>query len=217
MLFRKGKTILREEGLASFIKTVVLFLRSSFSFAYRTYYIYENTLGGSQFEPKIQDVTLKIVSTPQQLNELVASGFTFPSWDVDALKEKASRGAISFCVFVEQNLAHITWIALSEGAKNCVDPFPLKIDWQNEAWSGSSRTGQNYQGMGLFSYAYTEIFRFLKERGLSKDRFTIEKNNVVSNHTMVKFGSQIIAHGRYLKLLWWTSWKVKPIEKKRSV
>jgi hypothetical protein len=216
-LARRGRTILREEGFTAFMKRAALFLKKSFSVNYSSYYIYENRLEGPQFEPKIEGASLKIVSAPEEFDRLAAEGLILLPWDIKVLKNKAARGAIAFCAFVGRNLAHVTWLALSEEAKNTVDPFPTKIDWQREAWSGSSRTNAKFQRMGLYSYVYSEIFRYLKEIGRVRDRFTIEKNNTASQNTLAKFDSKVIAEGWYLKVFFWKFWKEKPKGKHQNV
>lgn len=204
-VFGTEKRILQEQGLVSFLRQI---------FIYRTYYIYENILDGPQFTPKVDNVSLKILSKPEQFDELVENGFNLSYWDINTFKEKASRGVIVFCVFVKQDLAHITCVALSEEAKNAVDPFPLTMDWQNEACSGQSRTDPNYRRMGLLTYVYSEIFRFLKERGLLRDKFTIEKNNIASNKALAKFGSRVIGDGFCLGFLWWKFFHKKSVKLK---
>jgi hypothetical protein len=212
-LFRRGRDILQEEGIVPFIQAALMFLKGFFSFSYNTYYIYENDLNGPRFMPKVQNVSLEILYTAQGFDELVNNGFTFSSWDIDDLKNKTRRGAIAFCVFVNRNLAHRTYVGLSEEARNGAAPFPLAIDWRNETWSGFSRTHPNYQRMGLFLYVYSEIFAFLRERGISKDKFTIEKNNIASNSALLKMDSKIIGEGRRFKFLGCILWEEKLAEK----
>ncbi len=215
-LLRKNKDILREEGIIPFIKQAFSFLVGLFFdyiFNYKTCYIYENTLDGPRFTPKIKHVDLKIPSTLQKLDELIANGFDLSSRDINILKKRISQRAIPFCAFAKQDLAHITWVALTEGAKRAVDPFPLKIDWRNEACSGLSWTNPNYRRMGIYTYIYSEIFRFLKERGQSKDKFRIDKDNIASHNALIKLGSEIYAEGYTLKILRWKFYKEKPIRR----
>ncbi len=211
-LFRRGRDILQEEGIVPFIQAALMFLKGFFSFSYNTYYIYENDLNGPRFMPKVQNVSLEILSTAQGFDELVNNGFTFSSWDIDALKKRTRRGAIALCIFVNRNLAHRTYVALSEEARNDVDPFPLAIDWRNEAWLGFSRTDPDYHRRGLFLYAKSEIYAFLREQGISKGKFTVEKNNIASNSAHLKMDSKIIGDGYCLKFLWWILWKEKLAE-----
>ncbi len=215
ILLKKAKVILQEEGVIPFIKRAFSFFRT-FLFNYKTCYIYENTLDGPRFTPKTQDVNLKILSTPQELDELIANGFDLSYQDINDLKKKISQGAIPFCAFVKQDLAHITWVALAEESKREIDPFPFKIDWQNEACSGLSGTTPNYRRMGIYSYVYSEIFRFLKEKRRSKDKFRIDKDNIASHNALVKLGSEIYAEGRTLKVLWRKFYKERPLGKLKN-
>ena len=60
LLFRKGKDILRDEGVIAFIKRTFLFLIRPL-FRRETYYIYEKDLNGldeAEFRPKIQNCVM---------------------------------------------------------------------------------------------------------------------------------------------------------------
>lgn len=215
-LVRKGKTILREEGVVPFIKQTLLFLISPL-FRRETYYIYEkdlNELSEFDFTPKIQSFTLKIVSTPEQVDELIAEGFDINCYlDAEEIKERISRRAVLFCVFVGKEFAHVTWGALAEKAKKEIDKLPFQVDFQKgEACSGASLTKPEYRGKGIFSYTYSYIFPYLVKQGFVKDKFTISESNISSQKAHAKFSPTITGKGRYLKLLWWEFWKEKPAE-----
>ena len=214
-LLKRGKDILRQEGLRALIKRGFLWSSSSF-FTYRNYYMYEEKMSDAaeiEFTPKIENYLLKVISTPEQVCELIAEGFDFGSY-IDDINKVLRKGVIVFCAFVERELAHITYVALTEEAKNGYGERPFVVDFlHNEVCSGGSETDPKYRRKGIHVYAYSRIFQFLKEKGYLIDRFVIARDNIASRNAMAKFGPRIYAEGRYLKLLWWESWKDKPIEK----
>ena len=216
VLFRRSKEILQREGLLPLIKRAFLFsVRSlvGFFFSYGNYYIYEKTLNGmteSEFTPKIQNPTLKILYTPMEVDELIAEGFDFSSYsNIENLKERLGKGAILFCVFIGRYLAHTSWVAMSEESKRDIDILPFAVNFQSEVCIGSAVTYPKYRRAGIYTYVYSEIYRFLKEKGWCKAKFSVKIDNIAPQKAQAKLGSGIIAEGRYLKLLWWKSWKEK--------
>jgi len=210
LLFKRGKHILQRDGLVHFIKQGFLFL---IGFQYENVYIYENTLDGPEFAPRVQNVTVKIISMPRQLDDLAAEGFDFSYYPYTLLKEKVSRGAIAFCASVDKDFAHITYVAIKPEAKREADPLPFAVNFERgEACSGFSETDPRYRRMGIYAHVYSCIFRFLREQGRSLDRFTIRKSNLASHSALTKLGSRIVAEARYLRLFHLTFWKEKPIK-----
>ncbi len=211
-LFGSAKNILKEEGLAPLIKKVVfLFLSSIFN--RQTFYIYESKLDGVEFTPKIKEFTLKIISTPEQIDALASEGldFNLAPDNVKSLKGMLGEGGVLFCFFVNKELAHTDWIAMNERVN--LDPFPLKVDWQNEACIGPTDTKPKYRGLGITPYVYCKMFQFLKEKGRSRAKFTTAKSNIAAQKAQAKIGTEIIAEGTLYKFLLWKFYKQKPTRK----
>ena len=215
VLFR-SKEILQKEGLLLFIKRAFLFsVRSlvGFLFKYGNYYIYEKTLNKTTefgFTTEIQNVTLTTISTIEEFDKLIAEGYDFKMMNFE---RNIEMGALPFCAFVGQELAHVTWIAPNEKAKKCIDYLPFKVNFQaGEVCSGASFTNPKYRGRGLLSYVYSSIFLYLFKEGVLKDKFTINKKNISSQKAHAKFDPVIIGEGCYLKILWWEFWKEKTIK-----
>jgi len=85
---------------------------------------------------------------------------------------------------------------------------PLPMDYQNEAWIGDGVTNPKYRGLGLYSYLLSKIYEFLKEKGKSRARATVRKNNIASQKAQTKSGSKICGEGIYLKLVLQEIWRV---------
>jgi GNAT superfamily N-acetyltransferase len=165
----------------------------------------------SKFIPKIENYSLKIITTLREIDELIKGGFDFSLYpEIEDEKQRLSRGAILFCVFVEKDFAHRSWIAMSEENQRDIDPVPYAVDYQGEEVSvGYARTSPKYRGVGIYTYVYYQIYQFLKRKGISKVRFSINKDNIAPQKAQAKLGSEIIAEWRSLKLLWWKFWKEK--------
>jgi len=212
ILYQRAKYILRHEGWRAFVRQGFSFVGNLF-FSYGNYYIYEKDLNSADQEIKIKpkvDCTLKIISNLYELNELIARGYDFKAMN---FRPKLEKGALAFCLFVRQQLASVTWVASTREAKKEIDYIPLKVDFEaGEVCSGASFTAPAHRGKGLFAYTYSYIFPYLANNGVHKDKFSIEVNNIASQRALAKFNPLITSRGRYLKILWWESWKEQPIE-----
>ncbi len=191
-----------------------MFLAVSF-FRYENYYLYEHTFkerNEADFLPRTQDFTFKIVSSNQQADELAAAGLEFRSNFANA-RRGLDKGAIAFCVFIGQELAHIGWAALSEEARKLFESLPYYgVNFSNkQACTGGTWTNPKYRGKGLMTYGYLKRFQFLKEKGIKSSRNAVEAGNIASQKVHAKFGPKIYAKARYLKILWWKYWKETPI------
>lgn len=208
----RAKDVWQKEGLIPVLKRGFPLLARCF-FQYGTFYVYEHTIkerNEADFLPKIQNFTVQIVYTNQQADELAANGFDFRSYSIHA-RRNLDKGAIAFCIFVGWELAHVGWVAMTEEAKNTVDPFPFRIDFSNkEACTGGTLTIPKYRRKGLQEYVQFKRFQFLWEKGIVTSRNTVHTNNIPAQRTNEKFHPKIHAKARYLKVLWWQFWKETP-------
>lgn len=216
-LFKQARYILQEEGLVPFVKRVFSFLRRFF-FSYETYYIYKkilNETGGTEFTPRLQDNTLKIISTPSELDGLIVEGFDLSSYtNIENIEERLNKGAVLFCVFTERKLAHTSWVGMDNKVR--IDMLPLAMDYQNEAYIGDCVTRPQYRGLELYPYTLYKIAEFLKGKGKKGAKITAAKDNAPSHKAITKARFEIYGEGRYLKLLLWKLWKEKPVREKQK-
>ena len=212
-LLRRAKYVSRTEGLIPLLRQSFALLAGYF-FRYRTYYLYEYAVGQgneAQFTPRIQDLTLEVIFTNQQADELAARGLDFRLQDGHA-RQKLDRGAIAFCVFVGRELVHIGWVALTQEAKESLYEPPYKVDFTNgETCVGGVWTNPMYREKGLMAYGYFKRSQFLQQRGKVLTRASVAKNNIVSQKMFAKFNSRVYAEARYMKILFWKFWKEKPL------
>jgi len=217
-LFTVARRIWQTEGLPPLLRRGFVFLANYF-FQYGTYYLYEIDIAKvlkqnnrSSFLPDIQNLTLKIVSTNEQADELDREGFEFRSQFINARK-RLDRGAIAFCIFMGRELANIGWITLNNPAKNSMIDLPLQVDYSNrEACTGGAATTPKYRNIGLLRYNYFKRLEFLKENGWLRDRAAVAKSNIAAQAGVARIsGVNIYAEARFLKLLWWKYWREKPL------
>lgn len=213
--FIRAKHLFQTEGLIPLIRRGVAFLVALF-FVSTTYYLYECAtsidINEADLRPKIQNFVLKVVCTNQEADELAADGFEFRSSN-NTYRYMLDKGAIATCIFIERQLAYVTWIAITEEAKKSIDPIPYTVDFsKNEAASGATLTNLNYRGKGLAPYGFVKQIQFLKEMGTETIRGAILTNNISSQRFVTKFNANIYAEARYLRILWWKIWREKPTD-----
>lgn len=188
-----AKLILHGEGFLSLLKQLF--------FAYRVYCLYENTLDNSAITGKADDLTLKLISAPEELEQLLDEGFTFSYYQmsIEQCKRRLDRGAILFGAFVGKELAHGSWVAIDR--KACSDFYPFPAHCESTAFIGGTMTVPKYRRQGINLYIHSEMFRYLREKGLSRALIAVDKSNTIAQDSQNRLGSNIYAKGYDLRLL----------------
>ena len=123
-VLKRGIYVLQKEGAWSFLSQVFSFL-GGFFYSRGSYYIYEKTLTKNeryQFNTKLQNTTIKIISASEEFEQLGSNGYDIKMM---LFKDKLKKGAVAFCAFVNKELAHVTWAAFNEKAKKEIGELPL--------------------------------------------------------------------------------------------
>ena len=188
-------------------------------FEYQTYYLSGYTaedvrnLNEAARMPKVDNFTLKIVSTNKEADALEADGLEFRSYSRDFDTRGAlDKGATAFCIFVGRDLASIGWTATTQHAMDSLDQPPFKVDFSNnEACTGRAWTNPKYRRMGLHLYGNLKRRQFLVDKGITIVRDAITTENFASPKTNPNYSPRIYAEGRYLRVLRWKSWKERPL------
>ena len=220
-LFGGAKQIYSTEGLRSLLKRAFAFA-SSLIFKYQTYCLYMDPIEGLPLPnevdvlPKVEDWVLKVVGTNREADELEAEGFEFRSKVINS-RERLDKGATAFCIFVGRELAHIGWLALTQQAVDSLGGGSLGVRLSDhEAYLSGVWTNPKYRRLGIHKYAYLKRLQFMQANRVHTERSVVDKGNVAPQKSnalggMLSFpGPQ--GEGRYLRVLWWKSWKEKPLK-----
>jgi RimJ/RimL family protein N-acetyltransferase len=216
-LCKRTRHIYRTEGLISLLKRVFTFLLPHF-FQYRNYYLWEIDISKllkerneADFMPTTQNFTFKIVATNEQADKLAAEGLEFRSHILNA-RRSLDKGAIAFCLFFGNELASIRWMAMSVEARKSLNRLPYRVDFSNNiAYVSGIMTKPKYWGMGFAPYVAYKSWQFMKEMGIEAYRTETAKNNIQVQRLLAKYTTNPHAEARQLKILWWNSWKEKPL------
>ena len=216
VVFKTAKEIYRTDGLISLIRRGFAFVASCF-FKYDTYHLYveyyrENMkFNEAEWMPKIRDFTFKRARTNREADELEAQGFEFRSY-FDNARERLDKGAIASCVFVGGELAHIGWSATTQEAKDSLGEQPYRVDFSNnEACGETIWTNPRYRRMGFSRYGFMKKVEFMVDNGILVNRYAVGKRNIRSRKFVNSLDASIYGEGRYLRILWWKSWKERAL------
>lgn len=218
MLLKRAKRILETEGLLTLMRRGLASVTCRF-FVYRVYYLSEYELENARgwreedFLPNVDGLVFRVVTTNLEADELEREGFEFRSYPYDIDARKAlDKGAMALCIFVGSELGTIGWVALTPQAMEGLKEPPLKIDFSRDALTAPIWTNPKYRRLGLRRYRTFKLRKLLLERGVAMTRGPIAKGNLASVRGLSKIDSRIYGEARYLKLMWWTSWKEKPLD-----
>lgn len=215
-LLRRARQIHQTEGLLPLLRRTVALIFRLF-FEYQTYYLYAEytkdlpELKEADFMPKTDDFIPKVVTSNEQADDLEAQGFEFRSTVPNARKRLYS-GAIAMCIFVDGELANIGWFAASQQAKDSLGEPPYKVDFANrESVGGGLWTNPKYRRLGLRTYNRYMYLRLVLDNGIQVRRAATAKSNLPTILSRASFYHSPCAEGRYLRVLWWKSWKETPV------
>ncbi|MDY6917881.1 MAG: hypothetical protein SVP26_08070 [Chloroflexota bacterium] len=217
LLWRRAKRVYETEGPVHLMRRVLSFAASRF-FVYQRWYLAENHyertphLNEARPTPGV-DVTFRVVTGSQMARELEKDGLEFRSYPHFVNADKAlDAGAAAICVFAGRELAAISWIALSQEAKDTFGDPPVEVDFSDhEGWTGGVWTNPKYRRMGLGAYRFSKMRQFFLDRDIGISRACVEKRNVAALSGSAKVGDVTYAEGRYLRVLWWRSWRETPL------
>ena len=208
--------IYRAEGVRELLKRGVAFAAYCL-FERRTYHLLVQRLdrvrqmNESDLIPRTDNLTLEIVASNDEADRLEALGRAFRSQVRDS-RRRLDKGAVAVCLLIGNELAHIGWVALSKEARDSLDEPPITVHFSTgEGCRGGVWTNPKFRGLGLHAYGNFKRLEFMLDRGLVISRDAIAKTNTVTFRTNVKLGAEEYAEGRYLRVLWWRSWKERAL------
>ena len=211
---RRAREIFQTEGLLPVARRGLVFL-VELVFCYARYYLYEHTIKGrneADFLPKTRDFNFELVTTNEQADALVASGFEFGSHHPNQRKA-LEKGAVAFCLFINGKLAHIGYIGMSQEAKDSFDSLPYRVDFAHkQACTGGTWTNPRHRGKGFMVYGYFKRLEFLRERGFNSSRNAVAISNIASQKAHSRFELKLCARARYLKILGRRYWRETPVK-----
>ena len=127
-------------------------------------------------------------------------------------RERLDRGAVALCIFVGSDLGNMAWVATTEEARECIGESPYRVDFTNhESCWGGIWTNPKYRRLGLRRYARFKLDDFLLSVDVVRSRGAILKSNIAAITSRPEHFPPPYAEGRLLRILWWKSWRERPL------
>ena len=216
-LVRRAFNLLRTEGLISLLRhtgSFAAYLGSRIVLS-RTVYLYEHSLvprERSKFLPRLDSWELRVLHSNEDAERVAAEGFEdFRDAFVFA-RRSLETGAVAFCVYCGTELVHVGWLAVDARGRTAVDRIPFDVAFdEGQACTGGTYTKPTFRGKGLMPYGYFERFEYLRARGFTSSRNSVEVDNVASHKAHAKFNPTIYGVGWYRRVLGRTYWRAEAL------
>jgi len=201
----KARIILHEEGFLALFKQLLLFLKQ-YLFVYSSYNIYETTLDTSIIPCQIKDLTLRVITRPEEVDQLVIDGLVPKGIiAISRLEEVLNMGGIMFCASVDKELAHVELLGVSKQTHEAY-PFSFARGHEGSACQMGQSTALRYQLRGLHPHVFGQSCHYLKKKGISKLWGVLPSRNMRAQYMIVrsgavKVGSYYWGEGCRLRLL----------------
>ncbi len=213
-LVRRAFTLLRARGFLHVLRRTFAFigyLNGRIFFA-RSVYLYEHSLEPLErtaFLPRLDSWELRILHTNEDADRVAEEGYEDLRDSFVFGRRSLRSGAVAFCVYSHKALVHVGWLAIDARGKSAVDRMPFSVAFDaGQACTGGTYTRPEYRGKGLMPYGYYERFEYLRAKGFTSSRNSVEINNTASHRAHSRFNPTIYGIGHYRKVLWWKRWKV---------
>ena len=202
-LLRRAARLRREQGTAAAMGIVASRARRALV-RLRTVDVFRYDLGVVPDLPQPADLTSReigVVVGPGDAGTGTRAVAALTDWDGWA-PSRLARGAEAYCIVVDGELAHVTWMARSRAAKRAFDTLPYEVAFAaGEACTGGILTTPRWRGRGLGTWAVSAAHRHLRDDGCTAVVNAIEIHNLPSLRLHARFAPIRVARLRSLRVL----------------
>lgn len=211
----RSEYLLRTEGARGLAAGVLRHLRamrrSVLSVERYVIYEFDTHVSGVGKQPDIEGLEVVVLEGDEDLDSLVERGFEVPPCHPSFRREWLQRGGVVACAFVQRQLAHVGWLALSAEAKGCCDCLPYDVDFAHgEACWGGAYTWPRYRGRGLYEHVCGVRLTYMREHGFHRCRDAVSVGNTASLKGQAPWHPGPRLSGRLVRIGRWTSWREQP-------
>jgi hypothetical protein len=166
-------------------------------------------------KPKLENVETHFILSIEHLERLMKEGYDFDFYsDLDIDKNMLNNGAILVGVFVNKEMAYRGWLALNKESAYMLAPYLSKIEFVDQSISEKSATNPEYQGKGIFTFAFAQKCAYAQQSGKPKLQGSVDKGNLAVHKVMEKLGGRIVYSGHHIRLLYlWDFYRLRPVTK----
>jgi len=157
--------------------------------------------------PPIDGLEVYILESESDLERLVSKGYEDVRRVVRITARRLEQGAVGFCAFVNRDVAHVAWVALTREAQATLDLFPYFVDFdRGEGWWGGSLTTGRFLNLGVYRHVMAWRLRYCYEHGCHVLIDATEVRNAPSLRSQETYNPRTRAYYRYRRFLRWCKW-----------
>ena len=198
LLFSKAKQVINEEGFLALSKRFLFFLKRLL-LSYSSYNILESTLDPPEVICQIKDLTIRMITSIKELDQLASEQPIDDGFDLPRDKEIIGMGAVLFCAFAENELAHITQVFVGKTAHK-IYPFSFAMPYGHTV-AMATFTAPKYRREGISGYTHSIVLKYLKEKGISRAWDIQNKDNIAARDSLFKIDYYLWGEAQRLRLL----------------
>ena len=212
-----AKALLREEGVSGLAKGMIRHGRivSRRVLSVSDFYIYRYPISffdESRFRPEVEHLDVREVESLKQVGLLVAEGLEDPRVKVRSMTQRLAAGAVALCLFADERLAYVGWMATTARAKWSFDRLPYRVAFDDgEAATGGAWTVPQYRGLGLYRYGFGRELRYLRSHGRTVCCNAIPVRNLASQRGQAFYDARVCARARLTRVLGFRKWREWPM------
>ena len=105
------------------------------------------------------------------------------------------KGRIAFLFSYNKKIISELWISLNSNSNIKFEYWHDKINWQEEFTWGYAQTDKEHRNNSLYSANLSKMFDYCLNKGFQRSKFSVRKNNVYGNYSLVKFSPKLIGRG----------------------
>lgn len=193
LLSDRARLALREEGFLPLCRKAILFPLCS----YTCDNIYESTLDPPEITCGVDGLSIRMITRMDEIEQLESEQSVDEGFDFARDKEIVSKGAVLFCAFVGNELAHITQVFIGTVAHRI---YPFSFAMQHTVGLATF-TAPKYRRRGIHLWTRSKALEYLKRKKISRAWDVQDKDNIALRDSLVKLGYYLWGYGYRLRLL----------------
>ena len=140
-------------------------------------------------EPQIKGFTFKVLTTANELDELIDGGYELVM-NFGRIKRGLKKGMIAFLGLVDRELASVGSACITEESKVTLREYPYDGDLDSQVCIVGDWTNPKFRDSGISNYIKRKRQQLLKEKGFTFERSIVDENiaiDVRSTRAQEKF------------------------------
>jgi ribosomal protein S18 acetylase RimI-like enzyme len=157
--------------------------------------------------PPAANMICRLVRHPDDIDRLIRTGYRVGYLDTEYVRNALLNDNVLFCVFVDDEVAHNTWVAI--GPRSALDFFTPCVNYQQAGYITDCYTRPQYRGRRIYPYALAEACKWLRDSGFQRACLVVQENNAPSIAAISHAGFEFCGRVRFKRVLFRSQAEVK--------